>query len=444
MAAFPGITLFIIIFFLTGTSVVAEVPVSYSAQDSVANEKTASHQHASRPEMQWKILPGEDILQIARLMFPKDSVTRDKFVRAVIHTNPEHFPANTYQPLPAGTIIHIPDLRTLSAYAAPSAKTRKSNVANNLTRRESPATPEAAISRLNNDPLLLQLITQLEQIVEKEAGELNTLTKHIASLASQVTEIQSVLSSRATKPNEKNADSANPPPEENLQPIQDSVTSSAENVQPIEGITTIPINNTQYLAADPLSPDETNSAPMETALSFDTLFLTGILLTLVIVIMILRSYRKIKERLARPTDASLLSRTVERHRFEALLLHRDDKIVNLPEDTPDQIDPILSETRPLIEQDEPEVEIQQLQKQLAINQHDISGWLLLFELLYKSGNRRDFKKNARRFKRLREFPDIWVQIQDLGHRLEPNESLYFNEQKRKEKFFSDSTGTNQC
>ena len=290
----------------------------------------------------------------------------------------------------------------------------------------------------------MQLITQLEQIVEKEAGELNTLTKHIASLASQVTEIQSVLSSRATKPNEKNADSANPPPEENLQPIQDSVTSSAENVQPIEGITTIPINNTQYLAADPLSPDETNSAPMETALSFDTLFLTGILLTLVIVIMILRSYRKIKERLARPTDASLLSRTVERHRFEALLLHRDDKIVNLPEDTPDQIDPILSETRPLIEQDEPEVEIQQLQKQLAINQHDISGWLLLFELLYKSGNRRDFKKNARRFKRLREFPDIWVQIQDLGHRLEPNESLYFNEQKRKEKFFSDSTGTNQC
>ncbi|MBA3756616.1 MAG: hypothetical protein H0X02_10470, partial [Nitrosomonas sp.] len=93
---------------------------------------------------------------------------------------------------------------------------------------------------------------------------------------------------------------------------------------------------------------------------------------------------------------------------------------------------------------EPEIEIQQLQKQLAINQHDISGWLLLFELLYKSGNKRDFKKNARRFKRLREFPDIWVQIQDLGHRLEPNESLYFNEQKRKEKFFSDSTATHQC
>lgn len=441
MAAFPGITLFIIIFFLTGTSVVAEVPVSYSAQDSAGNEKTAARHRTSRPGMHWKILPGEDIRQIARLMFPNDAVTRDKFVRAIIHTNPEHFPAKTYQPLPAGTIIHIPDLRTIGAYAAPSTKTRKSSVANNLTQRESPATPPTVISDLNNDPLLLQLITQLEQIGEKEVGELNTLTKHIALLSSQVTEIQSVLSSSAAKPNEKPVDSAKPLPEENLQPIKDPVPSSAENAQPIEGITTIPINDTQHPAADPLSPDETSDAPMESVLSFDTLFLTGILLTLAIVIMILRSYRKIKERLARPTDASLLSRTVERHRFEAILLHRDDKIVNLPEDTPDPIDPLLSETHPLIEQDEPQVEIQQLQKQLAINPHDISGWLLLFELLYKSGNKRDFKKNARRFKRLREFPDIWVQIKDLGHRLEPNESLYFSEQKRKEKFFSDSTGT---
>ncbi|MBP6059035.1 MAG: hypothetical protein KA524_11620 [Nitrosomonas sp.] len=443
MAAFPGITLFITIFFLTGTSAIAEVPVSYSAQDSVANEKTAARHRASWPGMQWKLLPGEDIPQIARLMFPKDSVTRDKFIRAVIHTNPEHFPAKTYQPLPTGTVVHIPDLRTIGAYAAPSTKARKSDGANHPTRRESPAAPETVISGLSNDPLLLQLITQLEQIGEKEAGKLNTLTKHIALLSSQVTDIQSVLSSRTLTPHERPADSTKPSPEENLQPTKDAVPLSAENAQPIEDITAIPIDNTQHLAVDPLSPDEVNSAPMETALSFDTLFLTGILLTLVIVIMILRSYRKIKERLARPTDASLLSRTVERHRFEAILLHRDDKIVNSPEDTPDPIDPLLSETHPLIEQDEPEVEIQRLQKQLAINQHDISGWLLLFELLYKAGNKRDFKKNARRFKRLRKFPDIWVQIQDLGHRLEPNESLYFNEKKRQEKFFPDSTGTHQ-
>lgn len=37
------------------------------------------------------------------------------------------------------------------------------------------------------------------------------------------------------------------------------------------------------------------------------------------------------------------------------------------------------------------------------------------------------------------FPDIWRQIQALGHRLEPNESLYFDEQKRREKFFSDTS-----
>ena len=39
---------------------------------------------------------------------------------------------------------------------------------------------------------------------------------------------------------------------------------------------------------------------------------------------------------------------------------------------------------------------------------------------------------------LNEFPDIWAQIQALGNRLEPNEPLYFDDQKRQEKFFSDT------
>ena len=96
----------------------------------------------------------------------------------------------------------------------------------------------------------------------------------------------------------------------------------------------------------------------------------------------------------------------------------------------------MAETHSLIKQDNPEAMIQLLQKQLAINPNDISAWLHLFELLYKSGNKQDFKKHARRFKRLGEFPDIWAQIQNLGNHLESDELLYFDEQKRKEKFFS--------
>ena len=125
MVAFLGKLIVVIIFFLSGTSAAVEVPVSFPTQDSIAHTKTiAAADNAVTAGMQWQILPGEDILQIARLMFPKNSVARDTFIRAIIRTNPEHFPDQIYRSLPSGAIIHIPDLRTIGAYAKPAAKTR--------------------------------------------------------------------------------------------------------------------------------------------------------------------------------------------------------------------------------------------------------------------------------------------------------------------------------
>ena len=103
-----------------------------------------------------------------------------------------------------------------------------------------------------------------------------------------------------------------------------------------------------------------------------------------------------------------------------------------------QTSEMAAQARQMIKQGEAtESAIQFLQKQLAVDRLDVYGWLQLFELLYQVGDKADFKKNARRFKRLNEFPDIWTQIQALGNRLEPNEPLYFDDQKRQEKFFSD-------
>lgn len=127
------------------------------------------------------------------------------------------------------------------------------------------------------------------------------------------------------------------------------------------------------------------------------------------------------------------------HRYAEVLLQHAEKIAQSTENSPDTRDQTTSAPPAFIEQETPEAAIELLQKQLATNQHDIPTWLILFEALYKSNNRRDFKKNARRFKRMKIFPDIWRQIQALGHRLEPNESLYFDEQKRREKFFSDTS-----
>ena len=428
MAAFSGKLIFIILI-LAGTLVKAEVPVSYPTQDNLprTGTDTASDYNAAKSGMQWQILPGEDIKQIAQLMFPKDSVARDSFIRAIIHTNPRHFPGGTYQPLPAGTIIHIPDLRTISVHGKPAAKTKKSNTADNLSKTKSLESPQRTGITNLNDNSALKLIAQLEQIAENEAAELSALLIRIASLEKQIGAMQSILALKMAAPNEQSIEIISTPLEEDI-PLPQNTTSPPETNAP--------------QLKHPIEPDETsNNTSIEFTLFSDSVFIFGLVLTLLIIILILRNHHQIKERFARSTDASLPDLT-ERHRYEALLLHRSDcKPANLPESASEASDATISKARAFIEQDNLDAAIQLLQKQLAKNQHDIPGWLLLFEQLYKSNNKSDFKKNARRFKRMGEFSDIWIQIQKLGNQLEPNEPLYFDELKRKEKFFSDASGS---
>ena len=432
-----GKLLIVILLFLTGTSVSAEVPVSHSERDHIAQQKTGNPAgNAARPEMQWQILPGEDIPQIGHLMFPHDAVARDAFVRAVIRTNPEHFPDGTYRPIPAGTVIHIPDLRTIGKYAKPATKAHPSNSSRGANKRPPQASAsDSATSDLNE---ALQLIAQLEQIAENETNELNILLKRIESIEKQIIAMQAILMAHVpASDNERHSESASPtPPEEIVQPSQEVAATppaDSNSVQPAENITAA-----QQPPAD--TPQPANPAAPESTLPLDNAFLLGILLMLLIAFLIARNYQRIKERFAKSRDAALPFDPSERHQYEALLLRRSDEKKNEPpQNPPEPTGQLVSEARTLIEQENPEAAIQMLQKQLAQNQQDIPGWLLLFELLYKANNKRDFKKNARRFKRLGEFPDIWQQIQKLGNQLEPNESLYFDEKKRKEKFFSDPT-----
>lgn len=416
MVAFVSRLIFVVIFLLAGTSVATEVPVFYPKQDSVANKKVTTDHPTSKRGLQWEILPGEDILQIARLMFPNDSAARDNFIRAIIHINPEHFPAGTYQPVSIGTIIQIPDLKIIDAYSEPSDKTRESSIANNLPRHESQAAPKATEDNLISN-YLLPRITRLEQNAEKETRDLNTLIKRIESLAVHVAEIQSALSLNAAKRKEKQTASASVSLATSIMHLEDSEAPTQDSTPHFESIL----------------PEKIVDVLMEIPLFLDTLLLIGIVLTLLIVIVMLRNYRK---KLPPSANASVLSGTEEPHQYKAMLRHHHHEADNLPQDTSIATGQTMAESHPLIKQDNPEATVQLLQKQLAINPNDISAWLHLFELLYKLGNKQDFKKHARRFKRLGEFPDIWTQIQDLGNHLEPDEPLYFDEQKRKEKFFS--------
>ena len=437
MVATIGKLIAVLLFLLTGTSVPAEVPVSYSGSGSYSSSNTGvSKQESSRPGMLWQIRPGEDILQIARLIFPDATQARKNLVHAIIQNNPEHFPGGVYRPIPAGTTLHIPDLRTISAYAQPATQSRQSGSKKNPTQRESQETTQESAQYQHKDhQLSLTLITQLERIADGEVNQLNLLTRHVESMETQIAAIQSLLLLKAASAQEKQienvefiAETEQEPqiiaiiqPEDNTSQINPVIVTAEDIVQPIEN--SVPSN-------------DFNAVSLDVDLFSDTTFLFGVLLTLLIILMMLRSHKKIKERFMPSPDESLTS---ARHRYAEVLLQHTEKIIQSAENSPDTRDQTASAAHAFTEQETPEVTIELLQKQLATNQHDIPTWLMLFEVLYKSNNKRDFKKNARRFKRMKIFPDIWRQIQTLGNRLEPNESLYFDEQKRREKFFSDTS-----
>lgn len=483
MTAPAGKLLLAAILLLTGPG--AGTALSDPDNTRIATDtRSASAQNPARPGMMWQILPGEDIRETARLIYPQNPSARDNLIRAIIRTNPQHFPGGGYQPLAAGTIIHFPDLRTIGAYAKTAKQSHKAPAVKKTPQSQLQTTPPAKLARSGNDPQVTRLIAQLDHEAGTESLELNTLIQQIGLLETRLNEFQTLLEAKTRHTGKPPAVTTTPVTmhDESSEPVQETAVTIHENAPPLEQSDLPPENvapqterellaetmppaaepaiaaeaeQQQSIAHEAIAPlqqaDSTQHAPdistaddasetfPEDMISADNILLIGILLTILIVLIMLRSYRKIKERHAHASDIVTILDTDERRRYEALFLRQDENTGQPAENPPAPDDQIIAEVRAFIVQDKIDEAIQTLQKQLATNQQNIPGWLLLFELLYKANNKRDFKKNARRFKRLGISPDIWMQIQSLGNKLEPSEPLYFDEQKRKEKFFSDAS-----
>lgn len=483
MTAPIGKMLFAALLILAGLC--AEAALSDPDNHRVASDTPkTSTQSPARPGMMWQILPGEDIRETARLIYPQNSIARNNLIRAIIRTNPQHFPGGSYQPLAAGTIIHFPDLRTIGVYAKTEKKSHKTSPVKKSPKPQPQTAPPLAIDKTDHDPQLTQMIARLDHEAETESHELSTLIQHIGSMEARFREFQTLLEAKNLHVGNSPTTAATEAPlNENpdSEPIQETGLISGEIAPPVEqpslppGNVGSPTENEllaevippatestiaaeadprESIAHDEITPsqqlDSTQHAPnisseeapdiaLEDMISADNILLIGILLTILIVLIMLRSYRKIKERHAHASDIVTILDTDERRRYEALFLRESENTGQSPENPPAPDGQVIAEVRALIAEDKTDEAVQTLQKQLATNQQNIPGWLLLFELLYKANNKRDFKKNARRFKRLNQYPDIWMQIQSLGNKLEPSEPLYFDEQKRKEKFFSDAS-----
>ncbi|HMK15040.1 MAG TPA: hypothetical protein VK460_08525 [Burkholderiales bacterium] len=77
---------------------------------------------ASQPKgggIYWSMRPGDTLAGIAQKIYPKEPYYQNKLVWAIVQYNPEVFPNGQPQEPPTGTVIIIPDLRSVPAVKVP-------------------------------------------------------------------------------------------------------------------------------------------------------------------------------------------------------------------------------------------------------------------------------------------------------------------------------------
>lgn len=67
----------------------------------------------------WSMRPGDTLADIAQKIYPKEPLYQKKMVWAIVQYNPQVFPNGQPQEPPTGTVIIIPDLRSVPAVKIP-------------------------------------------------------------------------------------------------------------------------------------------------------------------------------------------------------------------------------------------------------------------------------------------------------------------------------------
>jgi hypothetical protein len=200
-------------------------------------------------------------------------------------------------------------------------------------------------------------------------------------------------------------------------------------------------------------------------LSTDESLAAGGFLTILLLLLALRFYRKKQEQLARSISVSGFvetgrwveqDETNKKHQQSLQKLAALKKAAQAAEagnepvqvarqDLPQQnelpgkpADSAIADARSLLQLGRPEMAVHRLESALAKNKNFKLGWQLLFKILHDQNMKTAFRKNALRFKRFEyeQFPEIWGRIQAWGHTLEPDEPLYMSAQEKKRRFFS--------
>jgi len=286
---------------------------------------------------------------------------------------------------------------------------------------------------------LLQHITALERVFEKESHAIAELNERIDRLEAKYLEVKSSIEQTI------GIQSVN----ESTLPVQRA--QPAQSVQPPAQVAVIADDTGYNLENDVLS---------HVALGAYETFAIGGFLAILLLLLTLRIYQRKREKAAILDESDFLEaeESVDKEEsgekslkaFQKLSAlkkavqnkgSKDELTIVIRQDEYKQnanksVNSAIADARLFIEQGQPEFAIKLLESFLAKNKHSEIGWQMFFKILHDQKLNTEFRKQALRFKRMEQFPETWTKIQSWGHALEPDEPLYMSEQEKKKRFFS--------
>lgn len=443
---------------------------------------------------EWKIKAGDTLSSIAHSIYPGNAPMRDKLTRAIIAANPAVFPDGKPDDVAVGTVITIPDLRTLgstttvpvgtasrisSAAQQPSSPPRKSKPVSvkssegmgaaaiamaeqpvattvpSVTSKPKTAVAETPLAapqpqtepgkpgigssfrlKLSTGAMDLSVIGKLseEEIQHRREGQLlldsDDPARNFLALKRQVKYLQTQVEELQLKLDLGKNKASLP-----------ATTAPTPDVAPVAtkpattSATSIPFIPAAYI---PVPANDTLEL-VKYALTLYLLPAAEITLALLALFFVLRYYRNLRARLA---ESGELTESENRRLFilaKAKAATADipkfDKAVAIATaahiEVVEDTDTILQDAQLFVIHGYPDKAIELLETQVAANHEETRVWMLLFVILRSQGMREEFEKFARRFRTLIHDQSMWENIQDLGRELEPANALYLNKKNRR-------------
>jgi len=397
---------------------------------------------AASPAARWELRSGDTARSIAAAVYPAAPALQERLANAIVRANPDAFPDGDPGKAATGTAIVFPDLRSIGLKGA--ARTA-------ATRLEAPATPAAAAPGAMPVPQRTTDLTTSPPATApgpERRREPSPDDRSVPGLATGRVEgapsrLQLSSSDRELLRSRRFSDEERALLQE-LQKLEaddqlSRILALKQRVAELDGQFAAVRARFEREAERAPTPPVAAVAPagVETDLSLPLL---GAGLGIAILLALFFAQRQLRkaQQEAEPRGAAAAPLAAPRPQQAPtvpmpVVEAKVPEAKAAPERRPDArgVDAILEEAQLLMIHGHPLRAIKLLEEQIEGSGGEVRLWMLLFVLLRSQNMTKEFAEFLPKFRTTGPDPELWENIQALGHEMDPGNPLYHNGTSRR-------------